>query len=190
MSEQTMPAAEAEGVVVDERSHYELAFHVLPTVADGEVSTVVDALKAAMADAGATLGDEEAPQRIELAYDIERALEGKHRKFSSAYFGWIRFHAPAEAIATIEEHLKDDLNILRHLLIKLSKLEEAHPVYYHELMTADGKVVETIDVAESVAPAAEATEETAVEETVTEEVATTTDEAVAATDEADDTTKA
>lgn len=91
MSEQTMPAAEAEGVVVDERNHYELAFHVLPTVAEGEVPAVVDALKAAITNTGATISLEEAPQRIELAYEIEKPLEGKYRKFASAYFGWVRF---------------------------------------------------------------------------------------------------
>ena len=41
MSETNVPAAEAER----EANAYELAFHVLPTVAEGEVASVVDTIK-------------------------------------------------------------------------------------------------------------------------------------------------
>lgn len=83
------------------------------------------------------------------------------------------FHAPAEAIAEIEEYVTDESTILRHLLLKLTKLEEAHPVYYHELMTTDGKVVETIDI-EAPAPEAKPAEDTA-EETKEAEASTETE---------------
>ena len=193
MSEQTMPAAEAEGVVLDERNSYELAFHVLPTVAEGEVADVVASMKDAATTAGATVTSDEAPQRIELAYEIVKSIEGKHRKFSSAYFGWIRFQAPADAIASLNEALEENTSLLRHLLIKLTKVEEAHPVYYHELMAKEDRMVDTVDVEQKApAPAVETTDAPA-EDTTEEADAAPEAETAEATEEApaeDDTKSA
>lgn len=135
MSETTMPAAEAA-----DRNSYELAFHVLPTVAEGEVSGVFDAVKALITTNGGELFDEEAPERFDLAYEIVKHIEGKNRKFTSAYFGWARFNSEAEALAAITEEMDSNVNILRHLLIKLTKVEEANPFRFHEALAAEKKV--------------------------------------------------
>lgn len=131
MSETTMPAAEAKDVVLDERNSYEFAFHVLPTVAEGEVAGVFDALKAHIAKDGEIIG-EEMPERIDLAYPIVKSMEGRNRKFTSAYFGWVRFKLEADKIASLTEELGGMQNILRHLVIKLTTLEEEHPFRFHE----------------------------------------------------------
>lgn len=146
MSEDNMPAAEAEVVVDDalEPNHYELAFHVLPTVAEGEVSSVFDALKSSITGLGATVTMEEAPERFDLAYEIQEMIEGKYRKFSSAYFGWVRFTLTADQIETLNEMLASNSNLLRHLLIKLTKLEEAHPFRFHEALKSE-KMVTTVE---------------------------------------------
>ena len=145
MSETKMPAAEAEVVTEDEeRFSYELSFHVLPTVAEGEVSAVFDTIKAAITGSGAELFDEEAPERFDLAYDIVTHLEGKNRKFSSAYFGWARFTSEAGALASITEVLDANTQVLRHMLVKLTKAEEAHPFRFHEALQ-DQKKVTTVE---------------------------------------------
>ncbi len=159
MAKNEMPAAEAS-----ERARYELAFHVLPTVAEGEVPTVFENLKAALTKAGAEITDEEAPARFDLAYEIEKYLEGRNRKFSSAYFGWVRFtDEPANLteITTVVEQTKE---LLRHLVIKLTKVEEANPFYFHEALTE--KQIETVgddeaEVAEKPEAADEAEEKEA-----------------------------
>ena len=156
MSDSNMPAAEA--VVGGERelNSYELAFHVLPTVAEGEVKTVFDAIKAHITTLGGTLAEEEAPARFDLAYDIVKFLEGRNRKFSSAYFGWVRFDLEANKIAEIAEMMDGSKDILRHILIRLTKVEAEHPFYFHPAI-AD-RVVENIvidateEVTEEVAP--------------------------------------
>ena len=97
-----MPAAEAAAATAgsdDERGSYELAFHVLPTVAEGEVASVFETLKGIITKDGGEIFDEEAPERFDLAYEIVQNIEGKNRKFSSAYFGWVRFKADAAKIA-------------------------------------------------------------------------------------------
>ncbi len=144
MSDEKMPVAEA--VVADERefNSYELAFHVLPTVAEGEVAGVFDTIKAHITKAGGEIFDEEAPARFDLAYEIVKHTEGRNRKYSSAYFGWVRFKSEAEAIAVITEEVEADNNVLRYLLTKLTKVEEENPFRFHEAL-ASQKMVTDVD---------------------------------------------
>jgi ribosomal protein S6 len=150
MSETTMPAAEANTEVLDvERNSYELAFHVLPTVAEGEVQGVFDAIKALITKDGGEIFDEEAPLRFELAYEITKRIEGKNRRFTSAYFGWVRFKVAPEAIVKLLEEVEGKSEILRHLLIKLTRIEEENPFRFHESIESY-KMVTTIDEADLV----------------------------------------
>jgi ribosomal protein S6 len=131
MTEATMPAAEAAVDTRDEKESYEFAFHILPTVAEGEVASVFETIKGHLAKY-AEMNAEEVPERIDLVYPIEKSIEGKNRKFTSAYFGWVRFKAEREKITELTEELASVQAILRHLLIKLTPLEEAHPFRFHE----------------------------------------------------------
>lgn len=141
-----MPAAEALVALAhdDERNSYELAFHVLPTVAEGEVPGVFERLKALITKAGGELFDEEAPERIDLVYDIVKSIDGKNRKFKSAYFGWIRFQLSSENTGGLTENIDAEPTLLRYLLIKLTKLEEANPFRFHENRKSV-KMVEVVD---------------------------------------------
>ncbi len=161
MTKNDMPAAEAK-----ESASYEFAFHVLPTVAEGEVSAVFEKIKAAITQAGAELTDEEAPERFDLAYEIIKYLEGRNRKFTSAYFGWVRFTAQADQLDAINESVEGMSELLRHLLIKLTKVEEENPFRFHEALEV--KQVETIEEKEE-APAKEEKKEEAEAEAETEE---------------------
>lgn len=140
MSDETMPVAEAATTDERELVSYELAFHVLPTVAEGEVPAAFDAIKAHITKNNGEIFDEEAPERFDLAYDIVKHMEGKNRKYSSAYFGWIRFKSESSAIEEIIEEVEADSNVLRHILIKLTKVEEEHPFKFHEALAEEKKV--------------------------------------------------
>jgi ribosomal protein S6 len=151
-----MPAAEAneaEALEV-ERASYELAFHVLPTVADGEVTSVFEAVKALIMKDGGEIFDEEAPERFELAYEVIKHLEGKNRRFMSAYFGWVRFKIAPEAVDRLLEEVEGNGNILRHLLIKLTRVEEENPFYFHKALVKERPVVTIDEAALAEAPAA------------------------------------
>ena len=126
-----MPAIEVHDVAQDERNSYEFAFHVLPTIAEGEVASVLETIKGHIAEHGEIIS-EEAPERIDLVYPIVKSMEGKNRKFTSAYFGWVRFKLESDKIAKLTEELGGIQVILRHLIIKLTALEEAHPFRFHE----------------------------------------------------------
>lgn len=131
MTETTMPAAEATQDNFDERNSYEFAFHVLPTVAEGEVIGVFDALKAHITKNAEIIGEEK-PERIDLEYPIVMSMEGKNRKFTSSYFGWVRFKLSGDQIGDLMEELSSMTELLRHLLVKLTAQEEAHPFRFHE----------------------------------------------------------
>ena len=163
MSETTMPAAEANVALENEQNSYELAFHILPTVAEGEVAGVYEALKAQIIKDGGTITDEEAPERFELAYEIVKHIEGKNRKFTSAYFGWVRFTMEAANAVRLIEEVDGNVNILRHMLIKLTRVEEENPFRFHESIESF-KMVTTIDEEELVAEAATEGEEETSEE--------------------------
>ena len=163
MSETNMPAVEAASGDERELVAYELAFHVLPTIAEGEVATVFDRIKADITKMGGELGVDEAPARFDLAFEIDKVLEGRNRKFTSAYFGWVRFSIEPSKIAEVTEMVEGSKEILRHLLIRLSKVEEANPFLLHPAI-AD-RVVETITLeAEEVVPEVEVVVEAKTEE--------------------------
>jgi ribosomal protein S6 len=143
MSETTMPAAEANDGAFDERNSYEFAFHVLPTVAEGEVAGVFAEIKAHIAK-NAEIINEETPERVDLVYPIVKSMEGKNRKFTSAYFGWVRFKLESDKLAELVEELSQMQEVLRHLLIKLTRAEEAHPFRFHENKKAV-KMVEIVN---------------------------------------------
>lgn len=144
MTETTMPATEAV-VGTDERElvAYELAYHVLPTVAEGEVATVTDTVKSFITNHKGTIFDEEQAERFELAYEIEKYLDGKYRRFSSAYFGWIRFNLDPAVVETLMAEVEGEKHLLRHLLVRLTKVEETNPFRFHEAIK-DSRVT-TID---------------------------------------------
>lgn len=163
-----MPAVEA--------GSYELAFHILPTIAEGEVPTVFQGLKDLITKHGGEITNEEAPARFDLAYEIVKYLEGRNRKFSSAYFGWVRFTLSPAEVDEINQAVEGDKQILRHLLIKLTKLEEANPFMFHEALSEDDKV-KTIDIDEAEEDEEESDDSDSIDETEAEEVEDSEDKA-------------
>lgn len=168
MSETTMPAAEANSNF-DERNSYEFAFHVLPTVAEGEVAGVFDEIKAHIAKFGEIIG-EETPERIDLVYPIVKSMEGKNRKFTSAYFGWVRCKLEGDKVGDLMEEISGMQTILRHLFLKLTREEEAHPFRFHENRKSV-KMVEVVDEEGAVIETAktDSEEDVAVSETALDE---------------------
>ena len=149
-----MPAIEAD-VRHDEQeiASYELAYHILPTVAEGEVMAVTQSLKDLITKAGGQIFDSEDAERFELAYEIDKYLEGRYRKFSSAYFGWTRFKLAPLALNALTEHVDEHKQLLRFLLVRLTKVEEASPFRFHEALV-DTKI-KHIDLDVELAPDAE-----------------------------------
>lgn len=141
MSETKKSVAEVNSSEEQEFFNYEFAFHILPTVAEGEVASVFDGLKNHITKLEGELKEEESPKHFDLAYEIEMFLEGKNRHFSSSYFGWVRFKMTPSNLLQLQEELKSEKTLLRFLIIKLSKVEEENPFNFHDSIASRRPVV-------------------------------------------------
>ena len=141
MAEDNMPATEATVVenavqANDEKIHYELAFHILPTVAEEEVAKVHEALKAIIKKEGGSVTSEEEAKRYDLAYEITKAIDGNNQRFLTSYFGWVRFIAEDVAmLGVLKEELDSRNDLLRYIIVKLTKEEITNPFRVHEVKT-------------------------------------------------------
>lgn len=128
MAEETMPVTEVQANVDDQEvAHYECAFHILPTVTEEEVPSVVDALTKLITTAGGTITNQEAPEHVDLAYEIIKQVDGYNRRFNAAHFGWVRFTVAPSEIPELTAEIKLMPTLLRFLVVKLTRAEEAQP---------------------------------------------------------------
>lgn len=141
----------------DVTSHYEFAFHILPTVALEEVPSVFGDIKTLIDHAGGSITSEEAPQKFDLAYKVVKHTEGKNLSFNHSYFGWVRFTLTPEKLAGLKTEIEHNGNVLRFLILKLTKAEMEHPFKMFEVKRKhkaeqkdeEGKVAEVKEVSEA-----------------------------------------
>ena len=141
MADETMPAVDVqEGDMAEEAVSYECAFHILPTIADEEVPDVVERLKGLITHAGGSVTDEEVSERYELSYEITKQVEGANRRFNTAHFGWMRFTLAPVALTGLGEEIAHMPEILRHLVVRLTREEATKPFSIFEARRAQDVV--------------------------------------------------
>lgn len=97
---------------------YELGYHIVPTLAAEQIPEASGAVRGMIERISKDIIAEELPVFIDLAYQIVKTIEHKNKRYNDAYFGWVKFEANPEGIATLEEELKKDVNVLRYLVTK------------------------------------------------------------------------
>jgi len=97
---------------------YEVGYHLLPTIAEENLGEEVTSLKDLLSDNGAVFISDEYPKLIELAYEMVRSIANKKQKFTSAYFGWVKFECNTIQAKTIKEILDKNEKLVRYLMIK------------------------------------------------------------------------
>jgi ribosomal protein S6 len=128
MLEVTMPAIDAQDEdMTEEVVHYECAFHILPTIADEEVSGLVEGLKTILTRSGGTVTAEEIPERYDLAYDIVKHVDGTPRRFNATHFGWVRFTLSPAVLGAVIEDIRHLPEMVRFLIIRLTKEDIQKP---------------------------------------------------------------
>lgn len=100
---------------------YELGYHLVPTLAVEQIPQASGAVRGMIEQISKDIIAEEIPVFIDLAYTIVKTVEHKNKNFDQAYFGWIKFETNPENIATLEDALKKDENVLRYLVVKTIK---------------------------------------------------------------------
>lgn len=113
--------ADTELVEKDEISVYEAAFHIDANLSETEVRKTLDKTREAITEAGGTLVAEAAPVRMDLAYTISHIAEGVRRDHVASYFAWIAYELTPEKQGEVDEALRTNKNIIRHLVIKTTK---------------------------------------------------------------------
>ncbi|HVU06424.1 MAG TPA: 30S ribosomal protein S6 [Candidatus Paceibacterota bacterium] len=97
---------------------YEVGFHIVPTVSPENLPKEVDAIKAVLGAQQATIISEEFPKLRNLAYTMIKPIGPARHRFDTAYFGWIKFEAPTDAVAELDKAMKGSEKVLRHLIVK------------------------------------------------------------------------
>lgn len=98
--------------MTDIRRNYELAFHINPNLEEGRILSIANELKSELEKGGAVVSFAKDPERQRLSYDI------KHN--AQSYFGYIQFSLEnAEGLASVEEYIKLNPDIIRSLTVRL-----------------------------------------------------------------------
>lgn len=92
----------------EDQQHYECTYIIHPGVEDAEVSTVTDALQAALQKAGVTILNGATIGRTRLAYPVEGQRYGT--------YATVEFRAVPHTLPTLQGTLKLVPNVLRYLI--------------------------------------------------------------------------
>lgn len=97
-----------------ENQLYELAYHIEPEVEDTQVLPLKEELEKMIAAQGGAIAYSKEPERSKLSYPI------RHERMS--YFGYMHFTVnDKDAIAHIDEQLRLNNHVMRHLIVKLDE---------------------------------------------------------------------
>ncbi|MEK7098636.1 MAG: 30S ribosomal protein S6 [Patescibacteria group bacterium] len=97
---------------------YEAGYHIVPTVAEGDVEKVVAAVRAEIEKLGGSFIAEGAPSLMKLSYAMDKREGEKHIAYDRGYFGWLKFEASTASAAKLIEALKGNPQILRSIVFK------------------------------------------------------------------------
>jgi ribosomal protein S6 len=97
---------------------YELGYHIVSTVAEENLPKEVETLKAIVLKDGGSLVTEGEPKLINLAYPMTKSVADSKKKFTTAYFGWLKFETQSELMPAIKKAVDANPHVLRYLLIK------------------------------------------------------------------------
>lgn len=97
---------------------YEVAFWLVPTISESDLSSHHVRLQKRITDAGGTIISEEAPYLREAAYELIKVIDNVNKRFNDGYFGWMKFEMQPEAVIAVQDAFEADTQIIRSLVIK------------------------------------------------------------------------
>ncbi len=100
---------------------YELGFLLAPTNKEEDVPALFGNLKELVGNLGGVVIMDEMPKMIPLAYKMAKVVSNVRNKFSTAYFGWVKFTMPSKEVLELKKKLDLDPNFVRFLIVKTVK---------------------------------------------------------------------
>ena len=121
MAEMSQASASTQATV-DARPVYEVGYHLLPSIPEGDVAAVADKIRALLGSS--EIISQGTPAKMTLAYTIERAQGGKREKFTQTYFGWVKFVVEDNSgIEALQASLRAMPEVLRYIVISTIREE-------------------------------------------------------------------
>lgn len=100
-----------------ESNVYEIGFHFVPTIAEDDVAVQFSHLKSMIEKRGGEFISEDFPKMIPLAYEISKTVKAQKKRYTDAYFGWVKFSLAADKVGELEKEVKAFEPVLRYLVI-------------------------------------------------------------------------
>ncbi|MBP9712014.1 MAG: 30S ribosomal protein S6 [Candidatus Pacebacteria bacterium] len=100
---------------------YEVGYLLVPTTPEEQVPALYSGLKDLVASLKGEAIADEMPKMIPLAYPMTKVVYNVRSKFSTAYFGWIKFSMPKNQVLELKKKLDLDVNVIRFLILKTVK---------------------------------------------------------------------
>ena len=102
---------------------YEIGYLVSPSTKEEDVEKIVSEIRKEIETQKGSFIAEGAPSLTRLSYPIGGMEAGKRAEFDRAYFGWLKFEAPSDAAKALEEVLKRNASIIRHIVFRTVREE-------------------------------------------------------------------
>jgi ribosomal protein S6 len=97
---------------------YELAYLILPSIPEDNLSETVNTIKKIITKAGGKEIDGESPHKREIAYEMRKVVGSSRYQVNEAYFGWIKFESSPIEIIKIKAEVERIEEVLRSLVTK------------------------------------------------------------------------
>ncbi len=100
---------------------YEVGFLLVPTVKEEEVPVLFGNLKDLVNTLGGSVVSDEMPKMMQIAYPMTKVVSNVRGKFTTAYFGWVKFVMEPAQVLELKKKLDLDPTMLRFLITKTVK---------------------------------------------------------------------
>ncbi len=100
---------------------YELGYLLVPTIKEEEAPAVYSSLKDLVVSFKGNVIADEMPKMMPIAYPMTKVVANVRSKFTTAYFGWIKFAMSGSDVVELKKKLDFDPNVIRFLIIKTVK---------------------------------------------------------------------
>ncbi len=149
-------SVDLEKIEISSKPHiYEVSFVLDPALSEEKVQGFVAFVKTHIADTKGSFISEDSPKMKQLAYTMIKSTQGEKKRYSTGFFGWIKFELEASAVVDFKKALEKRDEVVRFLIIETvreSTLAYPKPSYMRTDPDKSGPKKEVPHVQEGVTP--------------------------------------
>jgi len=100
---------------------YEVGYLFAPTISEEELPVNYGNLKELISSYGGQIITDEMPKMINLSYPMVKVVANVRNKFTTGYFGWVKFEMDSQQVLELKKKLDLSPNLIRFLIMKTVK---------------------------------------------------------------------